>query len=1019
MILAAITILSVGLFSAATADDVQAEWGNYEIADYTVGDEFSAGRDVKVGGTDYRAVAVLTFPDTGRTISIADGSDPVVFTVAGKYVYSHKVTVGGVTYRTAEESFIVADKLWKIGHKDSSVSYGHDPLASDGKNGLLVRLAEGDELKFTKPIDISGISPSQPILSAFITPDQRGILDFDIINFKLTDATDPSVYIVYQGIRSYSSVRWQGTSYWKAAGQGQPLTGYESGKNVVHVNNQWGASLMHSFVAQRYAYSPVPGVVPVNSDEREIEIQFDKADLAAKVAGVFISDLDDSAYYEEQWSGFKSDKVFLSITADGYNAMTANFCISSLLGYDLTSENVYRDGDGPEIKVEVKDEFISVENNKKKLIPKAVSGRTYPVAGASAYDLCSGNAEVSVKVMYNYSSPTPRRIPVSDGKFNVPFVGEYAIVYEAADYCGNVSTEVLWVQAVASLGQDLTITVDVAQAEADCGEKVYVANAECSGGSGGTTLKIYVKHGGDVYEVDEGYFIPEKDGIWEVTYVATDFTGYSVTETYHVSAVYGADPVFDEYVGHPAYYVSGAKYVVPTVYARDYSSGSKVLREASLVVEDKNGQKTYACGQSFIPEVEATGDKVKIKYVCGNTYTKTYEVTGVKAEVNGRRNIEKLFVGSGYINEKTADGLIFSAAADGDFFWDFVNPVTAENALLTILGINGRDDFDKAEITFSDSLDPSVSVTAEIVNVKGGAAIFSVCGKQTTTKYGFGSIGLNEFTVSYASGRIRLGAHKADVTTADDGKAFKGFPSGRVRISVKVVDAKANSGFMLKFMDNHRLSLISSDKIKPRVTALEGYGGMFDIGSEYRLPRVTASDVMDPEVTFTVTVKDPDGNDVKDKNGVVLSGADPDAQYVVVLDKYGQYTVNYSATDSSGNKEPFTFALTIMDITPPTIVMLYDNNLEKRASVGDTAKMPEVKVTDDKTAADDIKVFRCVRNPMGELVYLGYDFEIKDGKKTVYEYSYKYVYAGEYKFMIYAIDEAGNQQMVSYTVVVG
>ena len=81
--------------------------------------------------------------------------------------------------------------------------------------------------------------------------------------------------------------------------------------------------------------------------------------------------------------------------------------------------------------------------------------------------------------------------------------------------------------------------------------------------------------------------------------------------------------------------------------------------------------------------------------------------------------------------------------------------------------------------------------------------------------------------------------------------------------------------------------------------------------------------------------------------------------------------------------------------------------------------IPAMRVTDDKTAADDIKVFRCVRNPMGELVYLGYDFEIKDGKKTVYEYSYKYVYAGEYKFMIYAIDEAGNQQMVSYTVVVG
>ena len=66
------------------------------------------------------------------------------------------------------------------------------------------------------------------------------------------------------------------------------------------------------------------------------------------------------------------------------------------------------------------------------------------------------------------------------------------------------------------------------------------------------------------------------------------------------------------------------------------------------------------------------------------------------------------------------------------------------------------------------------------------------------------------------------------------------------------------------------------------------------------LPSATASDVPDGGLAVTVSVLDPDGADVF-------------AEGSAALDKYGVYTVIYSAVDSDGNETGVSYRITVRE----------------------------------------------------------------------------------------------------------
>jgi hypothetical protein len=81
------------------------------------------------------------------------------------------------------------------------------------------------------------------------------------------------------------------------------------------------------------------------------------------------------------------------------------------------------------------------------------------------------------------------------------------------------------------------------------------------------------------------------------------------------------------------------------------------------------------------------------------------------------------------------------------------------------------------------------------------------------------------------------------------------------------------------------------------------------------------------------------------------------------------------------------------------------------AKVGDTVVLPEVEISDDYSATENLTVYRTVRNPFDVLTVCGYDAE-----GVAYRFTFKH--AGQYKFIIVVADEAGNQAYLEYVVTV-
>ena len=123
----------------------------------------------------------------------------------------------------------------------------------------------------------------------------------------------------------------------------------------------------------------------------------------------------------------------------------------------------------------------------------------------------------------------------------------------------------------------------------------------------------------------------------------------------------------------------------------------------------------------------------------------------------------------------------------------------------------------------------------------------------------------------------------------------------------------------------------------------------------------------------------------------------------------------YSAADQAGNVGSLEYGINILDKVAPMVKVA---KTTKTAKVGDKITLPKVDVTDNVSTVDKIIVYRTVRCPDGRLNVIGTGSETYGDEITKINYTYTFRYAGEYRFMVLAIDEAGNQTLAEYTVIV-
>lgn len=954
-------------------------WEKIEIEEsYEYGELFSLPkRKITLGGKYGKVTTLLRYPDGTET-----KEDTVKLDKAGIYTLRFIAEAGGDVYLD-EKEFSVTAKYTVVGEKSTVVYNAESKKPSSG--ALYVRLAAGETLEFSEPIDLKNSGKDDRLIELMAVPDNLGNQDFEKITVRLTDVYDSSIYV---DIISYAyGGSDNGYRAWVLSrGNGQVPKGYHhTGTSLMLNQNVSGTSTAHSFTGQKgkdgsQQFSP-------------LYLAFDYGSNAVYANGRYNIDLDSPDCFPELlWQGFTSSMVRMSVFCDLYSASTANFEIYSVYGLDIT-KSLYEDKNAPEIFTEADEENM----------PNAEAGRYYSVPSAKACDDVCGYLETECKVYYNYNSTNAVSIAVENGKFVTNYAGYYAIVYSAKDFSGNKAEKILWVNCLSD-AEDPAVIIDESTKRTTVylGETYEAATATCSGGSGKLSLEVFVEKDGVKTLLEDGRFIPEQAGEYKIIYEVTDEIGQKVSSEYILEATASSSPVFASEAALPSVLIAGGSYVIPEFYAYDYSGGAKNKVEVSCVVTDKNGSKTYKAGDVYVPEIEGKNSSVSFRFTAGGA-EKTYEISAVNVwnVIGNRRRLDfasYLYSEDGAATEKTAQGL--KVTANGKASAEFINPLLADKFSLTLRG--SGESFGRIFITLTDNEDKNVAVTL-LLEERNGKTYLTADGNTLSPEFDFG--GEKNIEISYSEGKISAAGLSLAIAKTDSGKPFSGFKSHKVRMSFAFETDGEKAVYIEKIVNHSFVGTVSSDSTEPAYYVPNSVGGSLTPG-KITVPAAYAADVIDPNVRFTMSVVDAEGKPLTDENGVLMNNVDPTKDYVVALDKIGDYAVKYFVSDlfnSSENSASYSVSYKVYDDEAPAFD--FAGEFKTQIKVGEIYVVPSFTVSDNYSEADKIYVSVYVTAPSGRM------FEIPSGSN-----SFKADTKGKYTLHLMATDEAGNVDYVTIEI---
>ena len=1009
--------VGVGVWANPVSVDAAVEWSDVTVSDSSYGSVFNVPqRKVNIAGEQYSAVSSVIYPD-GRAVS----SENIVLNQAGKYTVRYTVTdKSGKTY-FEEESFVVKHATFSFEKEGTSAEYveGYSyPGYDTESDGLMVRLQEQDAISFSGMITIPKEEDKTIYLADFfVTPDEVGSADAKTIDFVFTDVTDSSKTLRIQinvnaGDSDSADGWWAMYTYVLAAGDGQILKGLEGTTNIHENDGYGGVVVSNSF------YAVGKNKMPTDPSLNGYKIGYNPVSQVITVNDRFIIDLDDKAYFgglaDVQWKGFTSDKVRLSVYAENYKKQSANFLIRSVKDIDLNG-TVVEDDEAPVIT-------IDTEYDTDKMPESYVGeGVYYPVPEATAFDLFSGEVDVSVGVYLNYNAGVPIKITVEDGKFEVKERGMYAIVYTAKDHVGNTAEKIAWVHAGGEIEEIGFVGAGV-QTNGVVGEKFTVNIPEITGGTGDSEVTATVSIGGKVEmtftedDVDWSFY-PETAGAWMVVYKATDFLGKTAQTAVVTNLVIPSAPVFRGEVEFPNVLVDGFEYKLPELLVYDFMSGTLSVEKASVEVTDKNGSKTYLSGNSFVPEVNENGDKITVRYFYaygdGEEITLPEEELPVIIGINRADANQSVIVANYfYADEKTftasktdengktySDGVLFTVNKAGNSKWIFANAVAAKNFTLDIRTVSGKSNFTALSVKLTDSENARQSLTVRLVK---GYSTYRVVTGNVSENTTIPVSGTANISVGFTEGRVLLGGSAFDPVVNDYGEKFTGFSSGKINVEFTAENASVGAQYHI-YSVSGQLTNSLYDYVSPTIVTTGNYGGAISLGSTYYISSAIAADVLAPTVDFDITVTAPGGSVARDINGLLLDKVDPSVGYYLLCDSYGEYRISYTAKESGvayPNEEVSFYTVTVIDETAPVADI---KSVATKVKVGATVYVPSYTVTDDITPSDKIIVQIGYRDPYGRF-------------RSIKGNGFVCSAAGKYELRFFVIDEAGNSAMYNYTI---
>ena len=917
--------------------------------------------------------------------------------VAGKYTIEYYAYKDGEIIKETK-TFIVRNDVFSVTGAKSSFSFGVNKLYPKAPEGLKVSIANGEKFKYNQIIDLSNKTKKDNLLSFYFTPMQSGTYDASNLIVRFTDIHDSSNYVdvIYKCL--YATRDWaKYHTYIVAQSSGNVPVG---GK---YVNKDFGWATYQTFCG---VYSPYYGGKQVGEDPYNLMFDYENKQIwtdhlpaSATDAGTpYIADLDDSSIFAEPWKGFTTGEVYMSIFATSYQNSTMNFTITYLDGCDFSKKS-FVDEQAPS---------ISINMDGEENVPNGIKGVPYKIFEAKATDDYSVDVKVKANVYYRYGTTSQSSVYVKNGYFTPQMSGVYTIEYVSEDSFSNKTVKTVEVTVLSNLASNkLDFETNNFVSQGESGTAIKCFDIEVFNEKGNYNITATAINSNGRFVLDENYtFVPLYAGSYTIEVVVIDYVETVTKQVGVLEITAGANPVFNEDVSIPKYFITGQKYTINDQTGYDLTSGEpRELVAKTFIVQD-DGQEMELNG----PFTVTAEDRVKIIYRLTNAQGTVDRVRIVKAinPINGEGNLDitKYFDIESGVADIVAGKNSTTISTDEKVRFTFINPIQAEKLNVQFVWDYQLNNFENLTFYLTDSVDSSVQIKVNYFWKDGSCFMLlndqlevPVTKDKSSTDYTRFALGyINETKQFYA--RTSL---KKTIVNDCFGKVFNGFKSNLVYLTIEMSGVYKQSSFEITKINNQAIyDEQAPDTIWPEIIIKESRGDIF-INGEVIIHGARAYDVLSSYTDLVLVIYDPDGNIVVDIDGNLLDeSCNPYVDHKIIVNKYGNYSVMYTATDAEGNSEDYYYGISVLDLEAPTLNLDVSN---VHAKVGSKIHVRNYNTSDNLSIQSEIKTYVHVIAPDYSIVNLKDKTFVADKK-------------GEYTVYYYCYDAVGNLTVKHYKIVV-
>ncbi len=1043
---------------------------NYDINEKA---KFPLSIKVDYNGEKTAENGVLVFP-SGKTLPINDNA--IEFTEVGEYTLRYFFKDGNVNV-TAEKTFDVTNDLYGLtSYMGSSITpvtaemnrskdfrnLADDTMSTE-KEGIIVRLAEGSEFVYNKPINLNDVGDDGLAEVIHFDPRMYNIVKNDdgtystvgaiasTIKVRITDCYDSSIFVEMLCVPTGNGPLYTraGSNNQIDCGMSYPNDGTVNwDRTEYYYNGVRGLCYQGKYGQYKYGYStlafgsndnPVFGII----------MKYDNKTGRVFVNGggenYLVNDLmNPVAYPSSLFKGFTTGEVYVSVKYDSYNS--PNAARVDIIGVgkdkgDLLLKSYHQDANNPNYQRNIDDikPNVIINFNTTTDISAAV-GSYFNVPSAIAYDV-NMSGEVGVKVYRDYYTNKKINVQYSNGAFKVESADIYYIEYSAVDKYGNIGTAILKVFGVAndsgknievkdekltSLSAGVITTMPKFRIETvnDRDNVELKLIAECKGKE---TIEIAnIKGLDNINNAGEDgsiKFLPQYSGEYTIRFLISDNVFNNFDEPYEYAVNCSASNSV-EFVGSPfveRYLIKGATYGLNNFTAFEYSTGAPIAKKVDAEISFDGGA-WKKINDTFNVEIEGN-ETAQVRYLINeNKYVLSDVVKIVDVNFDKPRDLlmSRYFTfadGTFNVEDKDAQGnrksdILYTATAEsGDAKLEFVNSILHDSFQFEYRISSRVANFATLNIVLTDIYNPSNKTTLTI-GKQGVSSYLSINGgERNTVNKPFS--GDNYILITYNKSLNELSV--GDLVVKTDLLAN----STRCYLDVILKGIDGESGIIVRTLNNQKLYGNSvSDKSSPQVFA-DKATGQFNLGETITIKAPQISDILSPvdyhSIKFTIKHN---GQFVKSTDGVIVDGVNSDSfrDYEVLLNNMGSYEVSYSARDISNNTITGKYVFVVADKVAPSIELgefvpggLYEIGLGEKLSLS-------YGISDNVTPNEECGVSIIVTNMVTYESTFVQRSEMDDfvlGQIDLY-----IVEPGLHRVNVFCMDASGNYNTIFFNVMV-